>query len=526
MDNSRIPSTDRTEDRREDALRFLFGRIDYERATAVPYRKREFKLDRMRELLDRLGSPQRDMPIVHIAGTKGKGSTAAMLATVLSAAGYRTGVFSSPHLERIEERMAVDGRQCRSEELVELVELIRPAAEAMDRLASDAGPDEIGPTYFELTTAMALVHFARCKVDAAVLEVGLGGRLDSTNVCRPCVAVITNISLDHTKQVGKTQALIAREKAGIIKPGVPVVSGVTQNRGSGSGDRGSGVSRVSQDEPREVVREVCRRLGCRLVELGVDFQFDYRPPRHLEREPNAGRLDFRNFASGESLRDLENLWEATPSATKSPIDLSRRQSRLLQCRIPERPRVNSYNDLSLGMPGRHQAANAAVALAVAAELQSQGWTIPESAIRTGIATASAPARVEVLGRRPAIVLDSAHNPASIAALLEVLDESFSVGRRLLLFATTQEKDIRGMLEWLTGRFDEVIFTRYTNNPRAVPPEELLAIAVELGWQEPIVCIDPTDAFEEVRRRAEPEDLICITGSFFIAAELRRMFAAI
>ncbi len=459
-------STDRTPDRRENALQFLFGRIDYERATAVPYRKREFKLDRMRELLDRLGNPQRDMPIVHVAGTKGKGSTAAMLAAVLSAAGYRTGVFSSPHLERIEERMAVDGRYCSSEELVELVELIRPAAEAMDRRASAAGPDEIGPTYFELTTAMALVHFDRCKVDAAVLEVGLGGRLDSTNVCRPCVAVITNISLDHTKQLGETTASIAREKAGIIKPGVPVVSGVTK------------------DEPREVIQEVCRRLGCRLVELGVDFQFDYRPPRHLEREPDAGRLDFHNLAD----------------------------------------QINSYSDLSLGMPGRHQAANAAVALAVAAELQRQGWTIPENAIRTGVATASVPARVEVLGRRPAIVLDSAHNPASIDALLEVLDESFSVSRRLLLFATTQEKDIRGMLERLTGRFDEVIFTRYTNNPRAVSPKKLLAVAVELGWQEPIVCTEPSDAFEEVSRRAKPEDLICITGSFFIAAELRRMFS--
>ncbi len=482
-------STDRTPDRRENALQFLFGRIDYERATAVPYRKREFKLDRMRELLRRLGNPQQDMPIVHVAGTKGKGSTAAMLAAVLSAAGYRTGVFSSPHLERIEERMAVDCRHCSSEELVELVELIRPAAEAMDRRASAAGPDEIGPTYFELTTAMALVHFDRCKVAAAVLEVGLGGRLDSTNVCRPCVAVITNISLDHTKQLGETTASIAREKAGIIKPGVPVVSGVTQ------------------DEPREVVREVCRRLGCRLVELGVDFQFDYRPPRHLEREPDAGRLDFRKSST----------------VKPRPVVAVDSNYRLVAERSATNGRGFASSDLSLGMPGRHQAANAAVALAVAAELQRQGWTIPENAIRAGIATASVPARVEVLGRRPAIVLDSAHNPASIDALLEVLDESFSVSRRLLLFATTQEKDIRGMLKRLTGRFDEVIFTRYTNNPRAVPPEKLLAVAAELGRQEPIVCTEPSDAFEEVRRRAKPEDLICITGSFFIAAELRRMF---
>lgn len=455
-------STDRDLARREAALEFLFGRIDYERARNVPYRKREFKLQRMRELLEQIGNPHLGMPIVHVAGTKGKGSTAAVISAVLSEAGYRVGLFTSPHLDRIEQRMAVAGRECPAGELVELVDRIRPAVEAMDQQVLRRGVDDIGPTYFEITTAMALLHFRRQRVDAAVLEVGLGGRLDSTNVCRPLVSVITSISLDHTRQLGGTLESIAREKAGIVKPGVPVVSGVTA------------------PGPREVIRQVCRRHGCPLRELGVDFDFDYRPPRHLERGPAAGRLDFRRPGEGPD-----------------------------------------YENLALGLLGRHQASNAVVALATLCELQRAGWKMPSEAVRTAIAGAVWPARLEVIARRPAIVIDSAHNPASIDAMVEVLEESFSVGRRLLLFATTEEKDLRGMLQRVLGRFDGVVFTRYSTNPRAVPPEELRALATELTGRPYAVYADPAEAWAEIRRRAGPQDLICVAGSFFIAAEMRR-----
>jgi len=463
-------STDATIDQdsadRDEAMRFLFGRIDYERARNVPYRTREFKLLRMRELLERLGNPQHGLPIVHVAGTKGKGSTTSMIGAVLTAAGYRAGVFSSPHLDGVEERMAIDGQPCPSNELVAWLKRIRPAVEAMDREAAGAAEeDEIGPTYFEITTAMALLHFDRHHVDAAVLEVGLGGRLDSTNVCLPRVSVITNISFDHTQQLGNTLTSIAREKAGIIKPGVPVVSGVTD------------------EEPREVIRRVCRRQGCPLAELGVDFDFRYRPPRHLERAPEAGELDFDSAAAGVA-----------------------------------------WDNLPLGPLGEHQATNAAVALATLQQLRQAGWQIPEAAIRTGLSTAACPARVEVLGRRPAIVVDAAHNPAAIDALVRVLQRSFSVDRRWLIFATTEEKDCREMLRRVLGRFDRVVFTRYLENPRAVPPEELSALARELSGQSYAAYADPADAWEAVRRSAGPEDLVCVTGSFFIAAEMRRHLA--
>ncbi|MEX0613266.1 MAG: Mur ligase family protein, partial [Pirellulales bacterium] len=207
---------------RQAALHWLMGRINYERTALIAYQERQLKLDRMRQLLTRLGQPDAGMKIVHVAGTKGKGSTAAMIAGMLTAAGYRTGLFSSPHLERIEERFAVDGQPCTADELVALVNRLRPVAHAMDEEAAADGDPTAGPTYFDVTTAMALLHFVEREVDAAVLEVGLGGRLDSTNVCLPAVSVITSISFDHMKQLGNTLAAIAREKAGIIKPGVPV----------------------------------------------------------------------------------------------------------------------------------------------------------------------------------------------------------------------------------------------------------------------------------------------------------------
>jgi len=233
---------------RQAAIDWLLSRINYERVAVIPYHERQLKLDRMRQLLTRLGQPDAALRIVHVAGTKGKGSTSAMIAGILTAAGYRTGVFSSPHLERIEQRFAVDGHPCSAEELVALVNRIRPVVKVMDDEAAAAGDPLGGLTFFDITTAMALVHFVECGVDAAVLEVGLGGRLDSTNVCPPVVSVVTSISFDHTKQLGDTLALIAREKAGIIKPGVPVVCG------------------VEQPEAQQVIAKVAREHGCRLIQ--------------------------------------------------------------------------------------------------------------------------------------------------------------------------------------------------------------------------------------------------------------------
>ncbi|HEX3870564.1 MAG TPA: folylpolyglutamate synthase/dihydrofolate synthase family protein [Pirellulales bacterium] len=454
-----------------EALGLLLERIDYERSTSLGYGEREFKLDRMRELLARLGHPERRLPTVHITGTKGKGSTAAMVAAMLTAAGYRTGLFSSPHLECIEERLAIDGQPCPAERFVQLIERLRPTVEAMDEAARRAGPPEMGPTYFELTTALAWMHFTDRQangdkaVDAVVLEVGMGGRLDSTNVCHPAVTAITSISFDHTKQLGNTLAAIAGEKAGIIKPGVPVVSGVTG------------------DEARDVIRRVSREHDAPLVELGVDFDFRYFPPRDLQHQRALPRIDYRE-RTGQ--------------------------------------RHSQFSGVDLGLLGRHQAANAAVALAIVGRLVESGWAISESVMRQGLAAVRLPARVELLSQQPAVIVDGAHNVASVSALLATLDESFRVaGRKVLIFATTKDKDARGMLELLVPRFDQVIVTRYESNPRGVPVDELIAVAQEVGARDVQSVATPGDAWELVSRRSGSDGLICVTGSFFTAAEMRR-----
>jgi dihydrofolate synthase/folylpolyglutamate synthase len=291
----------------------------------------------------------------------------------------------------------------------------------------------------------------------------MGGRLDSTNICQPILCVITSISLDHTRQLGGTLEEIAREKAGIIKPGVPVMSGVTE------------------PGPRAVIRHVAGQMGCKLLELGGDFGFRYVPPRALEVSPQLGTLDFHSLAHG---------------------------------------RQETLAGLPVGLLGEHQAANAAVALAAVGSLRESGWVIPVEAIRTGLAGVVWPARVELIQRRPAIVLDTAHNVASVAALVGTLNQSFSPRRRILVFATTREKDVRGMLACLLGQFDEVILTQYADSPRAVPFNELAAAARELSGRRCRVCPRPADAWDEARRLAAPDDLICVTGSFLIAAQMR------
>ncbi len=451
----------------DSALDFLIRRIDYERSLTVPYGEEAFRLDRMRDLLRRLGDPQRRLSLIHVAGTKGKGSTSAMIAAVLSASGRRTGLFSSPHLERIEERFRIDGQCCGAEAFAALVARLVPIVAEMDALAQSQGICEMGPTYFELTTALALLWFHEQAVDAAVLEVGLGGRLDSTNVITPLVSVITSISFDHTRQLGNTLAAIAGEKAGIIKTGVPVISG------------------VRLDEPRQVIERVAREHGSTLRQIGVDFDCTYTPPRDVTHRSTNGEMTFRE-----------------PQGTFEQLD-----------------------HVELALLGRHQAANAAVALAALNELSRQGWQLSAEAIRRGLQQVCWPARVECVQTAPTVVLDAAHNVASIEALLETLDTCFAPSPRLLVFATTREKDIAGMLSRLLDHFETVVLTRYLNNPRGVPVAEVFAIAEQLlgadaATRRCLIADTPADAWELLRRRVTPEHLVCVAGSFFIAAEMR------
>ena len=442
----------------QDRLEYLYSRLNYE-WLGMPRIPAELKLGRMRRLLRALGDPHLGLPIVHIAGTKGKGSTAVMMAAGLSASGVWTGLYTSPHLHRLEERFVIDGRPAEPAEIVALVDDVR---EAVDRVeAEDIRCQECRLTFFEITTAMGLLHFARRNVGAVVLEVGMGGRLDSTNVVHPRVSIITSISFDHTRQLGNTLGAIAYEKAGILKRGRPAVSGER------AGEAG------------EAIRRVADQRHCRLLELGENFEFEAIPP-------------------------------SRPITRPSPFQVAVKTWR------------RDWGTLVLPMLGPHQAHNAAVALAgfdALAEVEPRLSVGPADVAR-GFAALEWPARVEILGDRPLLVIDGAHNGASAEALAATLLECFPNVRRTLVFGTTRDKDLRGQLQALLPLFDEVIATQYVENPRALSPETVVSAVLMLAGRTAHLTNDPAEALDLARGLTGPEGLICVTGSLFLAAESR------
>jgi dihydrofolate synthase/folylpolyglutamate synthase len=339
---------------------------------------------------------------------------------------------------------------------------------------------------------MALLDFVERQADAAVLEVGLGGRLDSTNVCLPTVSVITSISFDHTKQLGHTLAAIAREKAGIIKPGVPVVSGVTE------------------PEPQQVIAELAREHGCRLIQLGADFRFRYHPPQGARQGEGETRRHGEQAVSYSS--HCLPVWVPGDrhGAVEFGYDVAGQEQRL--------------EAIPLAMHGRHQAANAAVALAVIAELRHQGWCVSLEAMRRGLGQAALPGRVEILAGEPSVVLDTAHNPASARALVEALAELPRPSRGTLILSISRDKDVRAIAVELAPHFDRFIVTQYRKNPRAVDADvlsEIVRAALGSRVADVVVCRTPRDAWRHVEDSALPGEQVCIAGSFYLTAEMRQ-----
>ena len=318
----------------------------------------------------------------------------------------------------------------------------------------DGEPLETSLTFFEIATALGLLHFAYRRIDWAVLEVGLGGRLDSTNAVMPAASVITSISFDHVELLGSTLAAIAHEKAGIIKPDRPTVSG------------------VAQDEARSVIAARCREIGAPLRQLGRDFHYRYEPARVEANRP--GRVSVTTWR-GE------------------------------------------YPELILPLVGEHQAANAAVAVATLETLRERGVPIPDRSIAKGLSSVRWPARLEVVGRDPLIVLDCAHNVASAEALRDALLTSFRIpGERVLVFAVSRDKDAAGILRVLHPIFRHVILTRFEKSARYVPPEQLR----EMLPGNASVAATPVEAIAAARAMLGPDDLLCVTGSVFLAGEVR------
>ena len=442
----------------QDRLDYLYSRLDYERL-GMPKIPGELRLRRMRRLLRTLGDPHLDLPIIHVAGTKGKGSTAAMVAAALTASGVRTGLYCSPHLHRLEERFSIDGNAASPAELAALVDVLKEAVDQLE--VDDPNDDHRGATFFEITTAMGLLYFARQGVGAVVLEVGMGGRLDSTNVVHPALSIITSISFDHTRQLGNTLAAIATEKAGILKRGRPAISG------------------VREPAARRAIRRVAKERRCVLRELDVDFTYDSIVPVPPLQGPTPGFVAARTWRT-------------------------------------------DWGRLSLPLLGSHQAHNAAVALAaldLLAEVHPKLAVNRNDLIR-GFAALQWPARVEVLGQQPWLVIDGAHNAASAVALAETLETCFPPTPRTLVFGTTREKDLEGQLRALIPLFDMIIATRYVENPRSVAPETIAAATMELSGCSAQIASDPAEALDLARRLTPAYGLICVTGSLFLAAEAR------
>ncbi len=429
-----------------DALRYVYGFTDYERSSTR--RRDEMKLGGIRALLDALGSPQERFRSVHIAGTKGKGSTAAMIATALVESGRFTGTYSSPHLNTHRERYRLNGEPVSEEDFTRLVRDCRPVIEDVR--------SRVTVTTFDVITALAFELFARVGVEWAVVEVGLGGRLDSTNVIRPRIAVITSISLDHTEVLGHSLGQIAAEKAGIIKPGVPVV-----------------VSR-QEAEALEVIRS-------RAAEVGVPLLY----------APELAR------ASGRRTVDEHHQ------------EFELRTS----LRLGGRPLDGSC--VRLGLLGAHQVENALTAITACAALGEQGAEIAPEALLRALARVRWPGRLEIVPGEVPVVLDGAHNPDSVQKLVSAVRDIYPDRRVTCVFGARLGHDAAEMLHALRG-YSLVLCP--STHPRTMPADELASTAERLGLE--YRTAGSVAQAIDAARRVPGTEAVLVTGSLFVVADAR------
>lgn len=407
-----------------------------------------FGLGRITELLRRLDNPHRRLRIIHIGGTNGKGSTTAIIASILKSAGYRVGTFTSPHLHSYTERYRINGEEIEPERVAQLITVLRPHLEGM----VEEGFEH--PTEFEVSTAIAFYYFLEEKVDYLVLEVGLGGAIDSTNVVNPLVSVITNVAMDHMDYLGNSISEISKVKAGIIKPGVPVVTA------------------AAKAEVLEIIQETCREKGCPLWQVGKDVTWSYGD--------HSLRGQFFNY-QGISWQ-LSELW--------------------------------------LPMIGRHQVLNAATALTVL-EVLSQKWIqLGVGAVKEGLKNTIWPARLELIGNNPSVLIDGAHNYDGARSLRQALDEYFPDRKIIMVLGMLGDKERARVISELVPRARYVVITK-PNSPRA---GDWMQMAEEARRYVPLV--DTVENIEaavlkglEVAREGE---MVCVTGSLYMVAEAREV----
>jgi dihydrofolate synthase / folylpolyglutamate synthase len=442
----------------DEAVRYLLS-LGRELASPQQARATKFGLENIRALAEHLGHPERRYPSAHVAGTNGKGSTAAMLASIFESAGLRTGLYTSPHLARINERIRISGREISDGDFAAAFGRIRRAIEEM--LAS--GALAAHPTFFECVTAIAFDEFARERVDFAVFEVGMGGRLDATNIIDPDVAVITQIAFDHEDFLGHSIEEIAGEKAAIIKPGAWVVSA------------------AENPAARSVIRARAEAQRARLVEIDQAFYVKQLPARTgSEAAPDsthATRFEAVDKSSGHAI------------------------------------------ELTVPLAGRFQQRNALTALAAARLLTERGFKIDDAAIARGIAQVRWPGRLERIGDHPAVYLDGAHNPAGARELLAFWDAHFAGVPIHLVYGALRDKPVDEICGILFPRATTVILTE-PRQPRALSASVLAEMTAHLARHVEVVP-DPVAALERAVLRAAPEDAVFATGSLYLIEDYRR-----
>ncbi len=467
----------------EAAIAYITQFIDYERSPDFSRQARRYNLNRIVSLLDLLGNPQAQLRVVHIAGSKGKGSTAALIASILRCAGYKTGLFTSPHLISPRERCRIDEELISKADIARYIEKLKPAIDTV------SGSEWGRVSFFEIYTAMAFCYFADEGTDFAVIEVGLGGRLDATNVVKPAVTVITPISLEHTAILGKTYPEIAAEKAEIIKTGCPL---------------------ALAPQPAEAEAVFVKRATERnapIVRAGTirnhNVLIGVRQQKDRDIDPNA----------------LENRGGA--SASDHPGQ-----------RFSLKTESDNYPALFIPLLGEYQLVNAATAIAGIECLKQIGYAVPRESIYHGIAEVKWPGRMQVISiswgneeqdnarqqrDTPRFLLDGAHSPESVGLLCEQIRRNFRYNRLIFIVSLMQDKAIREIGAIIGQNADIVIVTEVSDNPRVMSASRLKEVWSEL-CEEIWVCLPPQVALTTALSAASSGDLICVTGSLYLVGE--------
>ena len=444
----------------KSTLAYIEQFIDYERSADFSRQARFYNLNRITQLLDLLGNPHERLKVIHVAGSKGKGSTAAIIASVLTHAGFKTGLYTSPHLITPRERCRIDGNLISESEITTYINKLKPAIETVSK-------SEFGRvSFFEIYTALAFVYFAEQETDFAVIEVGLGGRLDATNVVSPVVSVITPIGLEHTTILGKTYTEIAAEKAEIIKQGCPIALA------------------PQHPDARSVINKVANERNASIVDV------------------NEFSEDNQDTSVTQTVKDSDFVPIAQKFDVETPLE--------------------HYKKLKLPLLGQHQYVNALTAIAGIECLKKRGFQISKESVYAGFENVQWHGRIQRIMSTPLVLLDGAHSPVSMDALCKTIRDYFRYNQVIFVVSILKDKELSAIGEIVSQIADFVIATQVTDNPRVLPAD-----TIQSAWsgicKKTTQCPTPDDAISKALSSASSNDLICISGSLYLVGQALKYF---